>query len=816
MGNANWDTGAAPNSRGSRAIIGANSPSNSGDFTLNQTMTLGEFSYHNTSSNRRAIEGTGSLVMHNTGSLESEIWISTSQGLDLNFGQIILQSNCEFRIQGPSRFVAKITGNSGFDLTGGGSLTLTNSNNNYLGSTTISNGTLNLRSDSTLPSTTNVLIKQNGFLDIFSTSQSVASITVQGTGGLRGDFGSTLSVSGHLDLGSSSVENNLGLIVGSIRMDGGTLFGWGDITVGSSNQDSLIRLGSFNQMLGRFNKVGTGTLVQENCLIDAGNSFVVHAGVYEFKGTASWRGSLQNNATIRYNISSPTYEVNRISGTGTVDITGTAVCNFIDDSTFTGPLKISNGVASIGNGGTGGSVGTGNIINNATLRFNRSNALLLSNQISGTGVVQQIGTGTTTLTGNNTYAGTTTIGSGALQIGNGSTTGTLGIGAVVNNSSLIFNRTNNFVVANAISGSGSVTKLGAGILQFTGTNTYTGTTTISAGTLRVGTGGTTGTLGTGAVVNNASLELYRNNALTLGNAISGTGSLSKIGAGTTTLTGSNTYSGTTTISGGALQIGNGSTTGSLGIGAVVNNASLILNRSNVYTIFNSISGSGSLTKLGAGTVRLDGANTYSGITDVHAGKLIVNNQHLNGNQYRVYSKAVLGGTGSIQSDVWVDSKAILDPGDNGFGTLSVFGNLTLSGIYNWELKDSASADLVAVFGNINLDGFLSLNLFPSKALEMRDKFTLFAYEGDITGGFINGFEGWEVNYTDKTPGINTYAGNGKFKYVTLTANASGPALYRMSDPYRLSNLTAVPEPSSAILIAVCTLCYSYRRRRACK
>ena len=61
-------------------------------------------------------------------------------------------------------------------------------------------------------------------------------------------------------------------------------------------------------------------------------------------------------------------------------------------------------------------------------------------------------------------------------------------------------------------------------------------------------------------------------------------------AGTATLTGTNTYSGTTTISAGTLSVGAGATTGTLGAGAVTNNAILQVNRSDDITLANDISG----------------------------------------------------------------------------------------------------------------------------------------------------------------------------------------------------------------------------------
>src|SRR6185436_4228252 len=55
--------------------------------------------------------------------------------------------------------------------------------------------------------------------------------------------------------------------------------------------------------------------------------------------------------------------------------------------------------------------------------------------------------------------------------------------------------------AGTITGTGGLTKLGAGSLALTGANTYSGTTTITAGTLQLGAGGTTGSIGAGAIAN---------------------------------------------------------------------------------------------------------------------------------------------------------------------------------------------------------------------------------------------------------------------------------------------------------------------------
>lgn len=63
---------------------------------------------------------------------------------------------------------------------------------------------------------------------------------------------------------------------------------------------------------------------------------------------------------------------------------------------------------------------------------------------------------------------------GTLQIGVGSTGGVLGVSTLTNNGMLIFNRSDASTYSGIVSGTGAVTKHGAGTLTLTGTSSYTG------------------------------------------------------------------------------------------------------------------------------------------------------------------------------------------------------------------------------------------------------------------------------------------------------------------------------------------------------
>ncbi len=161
----------------------------------------------------------------------------------------------------------------------------------------------------------------------------------------------------------------------------------------------------------------------------------------------------------------------------------------------------------------------------------------------------------------------------------------------------------------------------------------------------------------------------------------------KTGAGTLTLSGTNTYTGGTEIAQGILEIANG---GSL-IGGITNNAQLVLNRSDVSTFSNDVSGTGLLRKLGAGTVTLTGTNAYDGGTLVDAGALVIDSTAAlpgwdTSGDYTVAAGAILAVTNSVADNDFADMAAT-----GNFAAGSSIGFATTAG--NREYSGAVGGDL---------------------------------------------------------------------------------------------------------------------------
>ncbi len=344
--------------------------------------------------------------------------------------------------------------------------------------------------------------------------------------------------------------------------------------------------------------------------------------------------------------------------------------------------------------------GTGGLtLGSAVLTVNQAAAGTFTGPVTGTGSLTKTGAGTLTLVGTNTYSGGTTVSAGTLQGDSASLQGN-----ILNNAALVFDQSIAGSFAGLVSGTGSLTKTGVGVLTLTGANSYSGGTTVSAGTLQ---GSTTSLQGN--ILNNGALVFDQSIAGSFAGLVSGTGSLTKTGAGMLTLTGANTYSGGTTVSAGTLQ---GSTTSLQG--NIVNNVALVFDQSIVGSFAGLVSGTGSLTKTGAGVLTLTGANSYSGGTTVSAGTLQGNTTSLQGNIANAsaivfdqnfdgtYASAISGtggvattGTGEVR---FTGANTYTGGTTLAAGTLSVDGSVTggLAVLTGATLAGTGSAGAVTV------------------------------------------------------------------------------------------------------------------------
>ncbi|MEI4480648.1 MULTISPECIES: autotransporter outer membrane beta-barrel domain-containing protein [unclassified Phyllobacterium] len=244
------------------------------------------------------------------------------------------------------------------------------------------------------------------------------------------------------------------------------------------------------------NTYSGGTRINEGVVaVSADNALGAATGGVTFNGgTLQLDSSFDLSATRAVTINAPggtidtqgfdTTLAQGATGAGGLTKAGSGILTLSGDNTYTGGTTISAGTLQLGNGGTSGSI-IGDVANNGSLAFNRSDASIFAGIISGTGSVSQTGSGTTALTGDSTYTGGTTISAGTLQLGNGGTSGSI-VGDVANDGTLAFNRSDTINFDGLISGSGSVAQLGSGTTILNSNNPYTGGTTVSAGTLAIG------------------------------------------------------------------------------------------------------------------------------------------------------------------------------------------------------------------------------------------------------------------------------------------------------------------------------------------
>ncbi|WP_445369825.1 autotransporter-associated beta strand repeat-containing protein [Methylomonas sp. BW4-1] len=713
------------------------------------------------------LANASSLVV-NGGTFDLGANNDTVAGVQLLSGSITgtgtLTSTSTFDVQAGT-VSANLGGSVGLNKTTAGTVTLSGANT-YTGNTQVSAGTLALGASDALANTSSLIVN-GGTFDLGANNDTVAGVqllsgSITGTG--------TLTSTSDFDMQAGTVSAALGGSVGLSKTTAGTvtLSGTNTYTGNTQVNAGTLALGAGDVL------ANASSLIVNGGTFDLGANSDTVAGVQLLSGSITGSGTLTSNST--FDVQSGTVSA-KLGGTniglnkttaGTVTLSGA--------NTYTGNTQVSAGTLTLGASDVLANTSS-LVVNGDTFDLGANNdtvagVQLTSGSITGTGTLtstsdfdMQAGTvsaalggsvgltkttaGTVTLSGTNTYTGNTQVNAGTLALGAGDVLanasslivngGTFDLGAnndtvagvqllsgsITGSGTLTSNSTFDVqagTVSAALGGSAGLSKITAGTVTLSGTNTYTGNTQVSAGTLALGAsdvlanasslvvnGGTfalgnhndtvdgvqltSGSItGSGTLTSNSTFDVQSG---TVSAALGGSVGLTKTTAGSVTLSGTNTYTGNTQVNAGTLALGAGD--------VLANTSSLVVNGgtfdlgansdtvAGVQLLSGSITGSGTLTsnstfdvqsgtvsavlggsvgltKTTAGTVTLSGTNTYTGNTLVSAGTLALGASDVLAN---TSSLIVNGGTFALGShNDTVAGVRLLSGSITGAGTLT--------------------------------------------------------------------------------------------------------------------------------------------------
>ena len=573
--------------------------------------------------------------------------------------------------------------------------------------------------------------------------------------------GVTSVTTGTLQIGNGSNVGNLG--AGAVSIASGA-------TLAYKRSDSNLILGSVHSGAGTIAFLGTGIINQSSFRLTGNNSgftgpmTATLSRIWVTSPANLGAGGITVNTGASLYVAGPgTYPNNiTVGGTGWLETTPAigAIRSDFNGVIFSGNVALTADTLIGGyTGATNTDLGT------------------YSGIISGAFGLSTKGAsaGTLTLTGANSYTGTTSVITSTLQVGNGGTTGNLGAGAVsiASGATLAYKRSDsNLILGSVHSGAGTLAFLGTGTIsqssyQLTGNNSgFTGpmTATLSriwaASPAALGAGNITLNNGAGMYV--AGPGTYPNN-ITVG----GTGWSEVAGVIGAIRSDFN----------GAIFSGNVALTADTLIGGYTG-----ATNTDLGTYSGIISGAFGLSIKGAstGALTLTGANSYTGPTTVIAGKLLVNGNQLGAaGAVTVQTGATLGGSGTLGGVVTVNSGGILSPG-NSPGTLTMSGlSLPAGSNLNMELGQANTVagtynDLVQDNGNLTLGGGtlnVSVPTTPAGGSFTPGTYRLINYTGTLTnsGGLVIGTV--PAGFTAAQMVIDTNTA-GQVNLIVLNANAT--------------------------------------------
>ena len=755
-----------------------------------------------------ALDGNGTLTKTGDGTLTLAGKDTNTGGLVVNqgtvqgttdslTGQITDNDTVAFTQDTDGTFDGTITGTGDVVKNGNGNVTIDQANT-YTGATQVNTGTLTLVGDGSI-GTGDILVDNGATLDASNANHATTGTGLSGTGDvLLGDhdlnltdandtFGGTLAGNGGLNVSGGTQEltgtnntyaggttvsngstvqvtNDGALGTGGLSLNDGTLnivnsftsgraidvsgSGTVDVNEGRSLDNNGTVTGT-----GDFIKAGDGLLEQEGVLSQDGKT-IVDGGTLRLDADNTYTGGTVVNAGGFLQISR-----DQNLGAATGDLT-------LDGGTLytTDTIDSSRDVHL---GSAGGTILTS------------GDPLTLGGTIDGAGQLA-VGQGSLVLTGNNTYAGGTTVTDGALTVSNDANLGDASGGITLDNATLITTGDvdssrditvsaaggqittaagTSFTTSGGLGGDGTIYKSGAGTLEIDGDANQAGGVAVSGGTLVLN--GDNGYMGSTIVAGGSTLQINSEKALgaTLGGGLLLAGS-------TLATTGDVDLSKQVSLIGGAeFNIGAGTTMTSGG----------------------EIIGQGPVVKTGTGTLVLDHANSFTGDTDIRSGTVQISaDNNLGTGGDLVFQGGELHTTGNVASsrDLVLDTANGLVDTDVGTkmttsGTVAGNGALVKYGAGTLEVDGVASH----TGGTYVLDGTLVLtgnntytggNTLYGGTLQVASDANLGATSNgiDLAGGSLHTTGSFNTARNITLDGSGTIATDAGTK-VTATGTVSG-------------------------------------------
>ncbi|EAB4133899.1 fibronectin-binding autotransporter adhesin ShdA [Salmonella enterica] len=414
----------------------------SGDIDNSGVLKVGEGELENT------LFGSGSLVKTGTGELTLSGDNSYSGGTTITGGTLTADhadslgsgdiANSGVLQVGEGELKNTLSGSGSLVKTGTGELTLSG-DNDYSGGTTISGGTLTADHADSLGTGA---IANSGVLQV---GEGELENTLSGSGSLVKTGSGELTLSGDNDYSGGTIisdgtliaDNADSLGTGAVANSGVLQVGEGELENTLSGSGSLVKTGTGELTLSGDNGYSGGTTITGGTLIadnadSLGTGAVANSGVLQVG-----EGELENT----------------LSGSGSLVKTGTGELTLSGDNSYSGGTTITDGTLTADHAD---SLGTGAVANSGVLQVGEGE---LENTLSGSGSLVKTGTGELTLSGDNSYSGTTTITDGTLIAAN---VNALGGGNIDNSGTLMLDANGAFELANVTTHTGATTALAAG------------------------------------------------------------------------------------------------------------------------------------------------------------------------------------------------------------------------------------------------------------------------------------------------------------------------------------------------------------------